>query len=131
MNIDYSDEIIHTFASPKYIFHNEKHFNLMGHAGDTAIGEYVHLYFQTEKATNYAESKILQARFSAMGSVLTIAAAEKFCSLAEGLTFQEAIKYCDMENGLSHILSAPVEKMYSINFVIQAFYKALETLTVS
>lgn len=130
MNIDYSDEINALFASPMHVYSNED-INLIGYAGDVKIGEYVHLYFQVQKESNYADSKILQARFSAIGSVMLIAAAEKFCSLIEGLSFQESIKYCGVENGLLQILSAPTEKYHSIHFVEQAFYNALETLATS
>lgn len=130
MNIDYSDEINALFASPMHVYSNED-TNLIGYAGDVKIGEYVHLYFQVQKESNYADSKILQARFSAIGSVMLIAAAEKFCSLIEGLSFQESIKYCGVENGLLQILSAPAEKYHSIHFVEQAFYNALETLATS
>lgn len=133
MNINYSDEIMELFANPECIYdtHVWRETNLMGYAGDLAIGEYVHLYFQIEKAQNYIDTKILAAKFNAIGSVMLIAAAEKFCSLIKGKTFQEAINYCDPQTGLAHILSAPEEKLYSLNFIFNAFYKALETLTAS
>jgi len=129
MNIDYSDTIMEAFHSPQYVYVADEKVDLIGYAGDMAIGEYVQLYFHVQKAANYADNKIMQARFSAIGGVLLISAAEKLCSLLEGLTFEEALKYCDPEIGLPHILEAPNEKIYSINFVTQAFYKAFETLT--
>lgn len=133
MNISYSDEVIELFAAPEHVYdmHVWRETHLMGYAGDLSIGEYVHLYFQIEKAANYIDSKILAAKFNAIGGVMTIAAAEKFCSLIKGKTFQEALNYCDPQTGLPNILSIPEGKLYSVNFVLNAFYKALETLTVS
>jgi NifU-like protein involved in Fe-S cluster formation len=130
MNVNYSNEIMNLFVEPQHVYAQQE-INLMGHAGDISLGEYIHIYFQVESMSNYIESKINRALFSAMGSVMLITAAEKFCSIIEGLTFQDAIKYCDPEYGLAKILSAPEEKMYSVNFVLHAFYNALETLTVS
>ena len=131
MSTEYSDEIMSIFSSPNHIYQEGDENHLMGFAGDASIGEYIHLYFQFCKAqnsSNYADSKIVRARFSAVGGVLLIVAAEKFCSLVEGLSFQDALKYCDPVR-IQHILSAPNEKIYSVNFVIQAFYKSLEALT--
>lgn len=129
MNVTYTKEVMDIFASPRYVYTQEE-YNLLGHAGDTAIGEYVHLYFQLEKKSNYADSLIVSARFSAIGSVLLIATADKLCSLVEGKTFQEAIGICSFDN-LRKTLSAPVEKTHSVNYVTMAFYNALETLTNS
>lgn len=133
MNIEYSDEVMELFAAPQHVYDTcvWRETHLTGHAGEVSVGEYVWLFFQIEKSTNYVESKILSAKFSAIGSVMLIAAAEKFCSLIKGLTFQEAMKYCDPESGLAHLLSAPDAKIHSVNFVLHAFYKALETLTNS
>jgi len=128
MNIDYSDIIMESFASPQHVYNGDKNYNLIGYAGDTRIGEYVHLYFNINRESQYADSKIIEANFSAIGSVMLIAAAEKFCELVKNLTFQEAILYTEK---LSSILAAPEEKIYSVMFVTQAFYKALETLATS
>lgn len=127
MNINYSGEIMDMFYSPKHIYTNQQ-YNLIGFAGQTNVGEYVHLYFWIDKTDNFADSKIVYVIFSAIGSVLLIAAAEKFCSLIEGMSFQAALKYCDPISGLQCILAAPDEKLYLINFVVQAFYKAFEDL---
>lgn len=132
MSMYYSDEIMTIFSSPSHVYKEGDEIHLTGYAGDPMIGEYIHLYFYIQKATdslNYADNRIVQAKFSALGGVVLIAAADKFCSLVEGLTFQEALKYCDPER-LQHVLLAPQGKVYSINFIIQAFYKAFEMLTV-
>lgn len=128
--IDYSEKALRNFNAPKHIY-DQSSTDLFGYAGDTSIGEFVNFYFNIDKAEIYANTRITRATFSAIGGVLTIAAAETFCSLVEGITFQDALRYCDMENGLRTFLSAPTEKIYSINFVIQAFYKAFETLMIS
>lgn len=128
--MNYSIETMDVFAEPQHIY-RKQNTNVMGHAGNISFGEYVHLYFQVEKAPNYIESKINCAVFSAMGGVMLIAAAEKLCSLIEGHSFEDAMKYCDPEHGLAKILSVPEEKIYSVNFVLHAFYNALETLTIS
>lgn len=132
MNIDYSNDILNIFSSPMHIYSIGDESHLVGYAGDPNIGEYVHLYFQFQKSDskNYADNKIIKAKFSAIGGVVLIAACEKFCALVENITFHEALKYCDPEVGLQHILNAPQEKTHSINFVIQAFYKAFEVLTI-
>lgn len=130
MNIAYPEEIMNVFAAPRHVYNNEE-FNIMGYAGDINIGEYVHLYFQVNKEPQYANSKIVTARFSAIGDVALIAAAEQFCTLVQGLTFQDAIYFCNNETGLAKMMCIPEGKLYSANFVFNAFYKALETLAVS
>lgn len=127
--IDYSEAILKAFDKPRHVY-NQSSVDLIGHAGEISIGEYVNLYFKVDKADVYANTKIMRATFSVIGGVVTIAAAETFCSLIEGHTFQEALEYCDIENGLYKVLSPPIEKLYSINFVVQAFYKAFEELVV-
>lgn len=129
MNVNYSNEIMEIFNQPQHVYTSKDSFDIIGYVGELPYGEYVHLYFSIDKQENYIESKITQAKFSAIGGVMLIAAAEKFCSLVEGISFHDAMKYCDPQTGLANILSAPEEKMYSVNFVLHAFYKALETLT--
>jgi NifU-like protein involved in Fe-S cluster formation len=127
--LSYSDEVMDLFASPVHVY-DKQEFNLMGHAGDTNIGEYVHLYFLIEKQPQYIDSKIIQAKFSVIGSVMLIAAAEKLCSLVEGRTWAQAVDICTFDN-LKDTLSAPIGKTHSINYIVMAFYNALETLTNS
>lgn len=124
----YSPEILNLFSSPAHIYNSTALTNFIGYAGDTTIGEYVHLYFQVDiNNENKAQSKIIKAKFSAIGGVILISAAEKFCELVENSNFQEALIYCDTENGLSKLLNIPSDD-HSINFIIQAFYISLESL---
>lgn len=128
MNINYSSKVMEAFSFLEHVYVQGEPYDLIGYAGETSVGEHVNLYFQINRELNYADSKITKARFSAMGSVMLIAAAEKFCALVENLTFQDAIK---QTGELTGVLSAPDEKVHSVMFVVQAFYKAFETLTNS
>ena len=126
--MQYSEQAMALFSSPKYFFTSEDKYNVSGSAGDLNIGEYVNLYFDVEKNDNYIESKIVKIRFSVMGGVIIIAAAEKFCSMVDGKSFGDALKYCD-PSGLYVDLNITEEKMHSVNFVVHAFYSALESLS--
>lgn len=128
MNIGYTEETLTLFANPKYVYELNEQHNVFGSFGDADIGEYVNLYFQVETNTDYAESKILKARFSAVGNVITIAATEYLCSMIEGLTFNQALGYFTVDK-LQKILKVPEDRLHSIGFIVQAFYNALEKLS--
>lgn len=124
------------FSEPSHIYIGEEKSlgnlyshsqNIIGRAGDQNIGEYIHLYLQYMEDSNPTDGKIVRARFSTIGSVVMIAIAEKFCMNIENKTFQEALFYCDPIE-LQKQLFVPDEKMYLINFVIEAFYSAFEIL---
>lgn len=128
MSIAYSPDVIKSFMSPKNLYIPGDSSNYIGFAGDDSIGEYVHLYFQVNQDNdNLSASKILSIKFSAIGGVSLITTAEKFCDLICGLTFLDALNYCDVEK-VKQGIGIPDEKIYSVNFVIQAFYSAFEAL---
>lgn len=122
---------IQSFSNLHHVYKNGDEVHVMGYAGDLLIGEYVHLYFNYVKLDNfkdYGDVKIVTAKFSAIGNMVTILAAEKFCSIVEGLTFNECLQFCDPDIGLQYMMQEHENKIHSINFVIQAFYKAIEVI---
>lgn len=125
MNIDYSPAILELFNAPKYFF-DEKAYTVIGFAGDLNIGEILNLYLNIAPNENYVLSQITKVRYSALGSVMLIAAAENFCAKVEGKTLQDALNYCDPSTGLHYALNAPNDRLHSVNFVVQAFYNAFE-----
>lgn len=125
MNIDYSPAILELFNAPKYFF-DEKVYTVIGFAGDLNIGESLNLYLNIAPNENYVLSQITKVRYSALGSVMLIAAAENFCAKVEGKTLQDALNYCDPSTGLHYALNAPNDRLHSVNFVVQAFYNAFE-----
>lgn len=128
MSVEYADDVVTLFMQPTHVYKTNDGFNLVGQSGDMSIGEYVHMYFKMENMNYDANTKIVKANFSAIGSVMLIAAAEKFCRRAEGFTFTDLLSYCDVSTGLQHELNTPDNRLHSVNFVINAFYSAFESL---
>lgn len=125
MAIQYPAEIIELFDSPQHKYIKGEVCDLVKGAGDLDMGEYVNLHFRIERSkASYIDARIVTASFSAMGSVMIVAAAEKFCSLIVGKTFREALLECDELRKMK--VSG---REHSIDFVIQAFYKSLESLS--
>jgi NifU-like protein involved in Fe-S cluster formation len=129
MSITYSNEMMNIFNSPQHVYVVGEQSNLQSFAGDQEIGEYIHLYFEFIKADDFIHSQIIKVRFSAVGGITIISAAEKLCTLIENKTFNESLIYCDPDNGLKKLLMISEDKLYSVNFVIQAFYRAIEILS--
>lgn len=127
MTSEYSENLIKFFMAPKNVFSIQDKYNFIGFAGDQSIGEYVQLYFDIDvNKNNFTESKIIQAKFSVIGGVSTIAIAEKFCSEIKELHLNEALKLCGEESKFLNDLKISQDKIYSSNFVFQAFYKIFE-----
>ncbi len=126
MSVDYSSDILELFHTPKYLFDKDT-YGVIGSAGDLTIGESVFFYLKLNAKEPYTETQITKIRYSALGSVMLIAAAEKLCSSIEGKTLQEALNYCDPSTGLQHELDVPNDRLHSVNFVIQAFFNAFES----
>lgn len=129
--LELSNKIIDLIKCPQHVYNGDV-YNLIGHAGDLSIGEYVYLYLKTNTdSTDPSNSKIIEARFSAIGGATLIALAEQFCSLITNITFNEALQKCDDENGFANGLNISIDHIHSFNFIVQAFYISIETLIQS
>lgn len=123
----YSNDTLKIFNNVQHSFALKDKYNFLGSAGDLSVGEYVNLYFDVELAPNdILSSKIIKGRFSAIGSVMLIASAEKFCSIIANNTIAEVLAKCDIEKFNINIVAG---KEYSFNFVLQAFYNIVESIS--
>lgn len=121
--LTYTSDILDLFNTPAYVYSTGSYDIIKG-AGDQDMGEYVNLYLQVEwNKTSLLDSRILGVRFSAVGGVMLIATAEKFCRMIDKVSFREAILKCDDLRNFGLI-----ERRYATNFVIEAFHKCLEVL---
>lgn len=127
--MEYTEEVLSVFSNQNCVYKNNKYDNL-GSVSDAAIGEYINLYVEMDNCgKNYMENIIKSATFSAIGSVMLIAAAEKFCFSINNKTFNEAIKYCDYKDDKWCELNVPQERTHSIGFIVQAFYNIINQLS--
>jgi hypothetical protein len=108
-----------------YVYDPNYAYNLIGHAGDLSIGEYIYLYFNIEKNNECLKTKIINAKFSIIGSINNVIATNKFCSFVENKDF---ITISSQMNNFFDDINMPDERTYIINFIADAFYMALETL---
>lgn len=122
------DDLENDINNLHHIYIANHGYNLIGYAGDLSIGEYVYLYFVIEKHDNYLKTKIIDAKYSVIGSTYHVIAAEKLCAFMIGKDF---ISVNDQITNFMDEIKMPVERAYIFNFIASAFYMALETLANS
>ncbi len=92
--------------------------NGVGKYVDEACGDVVKIYLKIENGT------ISEARFKAVGGVCTIVCASAMCSCLLDCTLEEAL-HIDEERICQVTGTLPKEKLYSINFSVQAVKNAI------
>ncbi len=127
----YSESSLKLFADTKYVFKIGSNYDIDGTAGDIKIGEYIHLFLNIiYDKNNSLNSKIISCRYSAIGSTMLIISAEYLCALIHNLSITDALNKCNPDDKFGlYSLDVVRGKEHSFNFVLQAFYNAIQNIS--
>lgn len=115
----YNQKIMNRFNNP-YNAGNLRGANATGKAGAVENGEYIKIYFKIDE-----DNVIIDAKFKAYGSAVTIAVCDYMCDLLCNREIEDAMTITG--NDLLNALDIPNTKLATVSLVVDATRFAIET----